>query len=107
MDSKRVTQITKQTLMPLGMVIGIVTTCLFLQHWLNEKFLQQRNHIDVKFEEQSARMGGVEKRLYALEQAATNHWNYLDMREWVLDLRAANPEISVPQVTEVDNGNNN
>lgn len=99
-------KITKNTLMPIGMVIGLVTAVLVCQGWLNEKFSDQKKHIDSKFEETTTRFGKVEQRLYELERATSHRWDSLDMRGWVLDLKTQNPELQIPIVTESINGNN-
>ena len=94
------------TLLPLGLVIGIVVSSLWGQNWLSKQFQSLHQQIELRAQEQSDRLVDVEKRLLSLEHAQDARWNSLDMRSWVLELRETNPSLKVPVVREVSNGNN-
>lgn len=99
-------KITRNTLVPIGMVIGLVSIVLIGQNWLNNKFAEQKSHINVKFEETTTRFTEIDRRLYELERATSHRWDSLDMRGWVLDLKTQNSELRIPTVTESKYGNN-
>ena len=99
--------LNKGTLMPVGVLVSCVVMALSGQSWLDGKFDASEQHIDDKFEEQSQKLTGLEKRLFSLEEAQKVRWNSLDMRKWVLDLRSANPNLDIPDIKEKEDGNNN
>ena len=99
--------LNKNTLVPIGVLVSCVVMALSGQSWLNDKFKQAEDHIDVKFEEQGLKLNDLERRLFSLEEAQKVRWNSLDMRRWILDLRSANPDLSIPDIKETENGYNN
>ena len=98
--------LSKNTLIPVGVLVSAVVMAVTSQSWLDNKFHASQDHIDGKFKEQGAKFLKVEQRLFALEQAQNLRWNSLDMREWILDLRSRNPNIVIPDITGGNDGNN-
>jgi hypothetical protein len=81
-DVETIKSVSKDVLIPLGSA-GAIGMAVF-QAWL---------FVSVKFD----RISDVERRLTAVEKAALmNRWTCWDHREFVYELRAANPKLVFP-----------
>lgn len=68
--------ITKDTLMPLGMVIALCGGVLWI----------------------STQLSGINYKLDMLETKLQDQWTTRDMVNWGLRLKMGNPEISIPEL---------
>ena len=68
--------ITKETLMPLGMVITLCAGVVWISTQLNN----------------------INYKLDALETSLEDQWTKRDMENWGLKLKLENPEIVIPSV---------
>ena len=83
--------ISKQTLMPLGVVAG-VGILLASAGWSAASQLSSLRH-----EVEMNRLT-IEATRVTIERAAGDRWTRSDMRLWVSEHRAANPGVKVPDV---------
>ena len=76
MTQEKKTLITKDTLMPLGMVIALCGGVLWI----------------------STQLSGINYKLDMLEGKLEDQWTYRDMENWGLRLQMGNPEIIIPNL---------
>lgn len=97
-DRQRETRIvlSKETLVPLGVVVSVVGALFPFYLWLQSEFASTRKHVDTKVEALDERLRGVEQRLDRIELQASERWTETDMRLWVLEFARRNPRLSVP-----------
>ena len=74
MTQERKTFITKDTLMPLGMVIALCGGVVWISTQLN----------------------GINYKLDMLEGNLEDQWTKRDMENWGLKLKMGNPDITIP-----------
>ena len=68
--------ISKETLMPLGMVIALCGGVVWI----------------------STQLSGINYKLDALEEKLEDNWTRRDMENWGLKLKLENPEIVIPEL---------
>ena len=68
--------ITKETLMPLGMVIALCGGVVWI----------------------STQLSGINYKLDALEEKLEDNWTRRDMENWGLKLKLENPDIAIPEL---------
>ena len=78
-ENKKIT-ISKETLMPLGMVIALCAGVVWISSQLND----------------------INYKLDTLESKLEDQWTVRDMENWGLRLKMSNPEISIPGVETPD-----
>ena len=76
MTQDKKTLITKDTLMPLGMVIAICGGVIWI----------------------STQLSGINYKLDMLEGKLEDQWTSRDMENWGLKLQMGNPEIKIPKL---------
>ena len=76
MTQERKTFITKDTLMPLGMVIALCGGVVWISTQLN----------------------GINYKLDMLEGKLEDQWTRRDMENWGLKLKMGNPDITIPKL---------
>ena len=76
MTQDKKTLITKDTLMPLGMVIALCGGVIWI----------------------STQLSGINYKLDMLEDKLEDQWTYRDMENWGLKLQMGNPEIIIPNL---------
>ena len=76
MTQDKKTLITKDTLMPLGMVIAICGGVIWI----------------------STQLSGINYKLDMLEGKLEDQWTKRDMENWGLKLQMGNPEIIIPRL---------
>lgn len=76
MTQDKKTLITKDTLMPLGMVIAICGGVIWI----------------------STQLSGINYKLDMLEGKLEDQWTSRDMENWGLKLQMGNPEIIIPRL---------
>lgn len=70
--------LSRDTLLPVGVVIAIVATLFSGYVWLQGQFQ------------------GIYKRLDRIDAQAADRWSETDMRLWVLELARMNPQLRLP-----------
>ena len=70
--------ISKETLMPLGMVIALCGGVVWI----------------------STQLSGINYKLDALEEKLEDNWTRRDMENWGLKLKLENPEIIIPELMD-------
>jgi len=68
--------LSKETLMPLGMVIALCGGVVWI----------------------STQLSGINYKLDALEEKLEDNWTRRDMENWGLKLKLENPEILIPEL---------
>jgi len=68
--------LSKETLMPLGMVIALCGGVVWI----------------------STQLSGINYKLDALEEKLEDNWTRRDMENWGLKLKLENPEIVIPEL---------
>ena len=68
--------LSKETLMPLGMVIALCGGVVWI----------------------STQLSGINYKLDALEEKLEDNWTKRDMENWGLKLKLENPEIVIPEL---------
>tara|TARA_R110002110_G_scaffold24110_10_gene90784 strand:- start:141 stop:380 length:240 start_codon:yes stop_codon:yes gene_type:complete len=68
--------LSKETLMPLGMVIALCGGVVWI----------------------STQLSGINYKLDMLEEKLEDNWTNRDMENWGLKLKLENPEIQIPKV---------
>ena len=76
MTQDKKTLITKDTLMPLGMVIALCGGVIWI----------------------STQLSGINYKLDMLEEKLEDQWTHRDMENWGLRLQMGNPEIIIPKL---------
>ena len=76
MTQDKKTLITKDTLMPLGMVVALCGGVLWI----------------------STQLSGINYKLDMLEGKLEDQWTKRDMENWGLKLQMGNPEIIIPKL---------
>ena len=99
---RRPVQIGKDTLMPLGMVAGLLIAVVGCYGWLDSRFDGLNQNNNRRFGEIATALRGVEDRLRDLEIAQRHHWDSLDMKDWVLELKRLNPDLCIPPLASAD-----
>jgi hypothetical protein len=77
----------KNTLVPLGVMLGVIITMVSVWGYLDSRF--------------GAIMGSLDRqdrRLEQLERNSKDRWSSIDMRLWVSEFRRMNPEIKIPNL---------
>ena len=72
------TILTKETLMPLGMVIALCGGVVWI----------------------STQLTNINHKLDALEEKLEDQWTYRDMENWGLKLKLENPNITIPSLND-------
>jgi len=85
------TKLNKDTLLPLGVVIVVITAVAGGAVWLNSKLQSINYHM----EKLNIEVTNIKKQLDLAEQ---DHWTYREMRLWVELLKAKNTGIDVPNI---------
>ena len=70
--------LSKETLMPLGMVIALCGGVVWI----------------------STQLTNINHKLDALEEKLEDQWTYRDMENWGLKLKLQNPDITIPTLDE-------
>ena len=68
--------ISKETLMPLGMVVALCGGVVWI----------------------SSQLSGINYKLDMLESSLEDQWTQRDMENWGLKLKLENPEITIPEL---------
>ena len=74
-ENGKKTHLSKDTLIPLSFVMLICGGVV----WMNDK------------------LGDIDNRLENIERLAEDRWTTLDMENWTLRLKMANPELALPE----------
>jgi hypothetical protein len=104
-EFRRPVQIGRDTLMPVGMVLGILLGVIGFYSWLDARFDGLAENNNGRFTEIATALHSMDDRLRELEVKQHHRWDSLDMKEWMLELKRLNPELHVPSVPMGD-GNN-
>jgi hypothetical protein len=102
--SRRPVRLGRDTLMPLGMVLGILLGVIGFYSWLDARFDGLAENNNGRFTEITTALHGMDDRLRELEIKQHHRWDSLDMKEWMLELKRLNPTLRVPSVP-VGDGN--
>ena len=78
--TEKKTTISKETLMPLGLVIMLCTGVVWI----------------------STQLTNINYKLDMLEEKLADQWTTRDMENWGLRLKMDNPELEVPKVNNTD-----
>tara|TARA_R110002124_G_scaffold30303_1_gene104399 strand:+ start:803 stop:1042 length:240 start_codon:yes stop_codon:yes gene_type:complete len=70
--------ISKETLMPLGMVVALCGGVVWI----------------------SSQLSGINYKLDMLESGLEDQWTTRDMENWGLKLKLENPEITIPELED-------
>ena len=70
--------ISKETLMPLGMVVALCGGVVWI----------------------SSQLSGINYKLDMLESSLEDQWTKRDMENWGLKLKLENPEITIPELED-------
>ena len=70
--------LSKETLMPLGMVIALCGGVVWI----------------------STQLTNINHKLDALEEKLEDQWTYRDMENWGLKLKLENPNITIPRLDD-------
>ena len=70
--------LSKETLMPLGMVIALCGGVVWI----------------------STQLSGINYKLDMLEEKLEDNWTRRDMENWGLKLKLENPEIQIPKLSD-------
>jgi len=70
--------ISKETLMPLGMVVALCGGVVWI----------------------SSQLSGINYKLDMLESSLEDQWTTRDMENWGLKLKLENPEITIPELKD-------
>ena len=70
--------ISKETLMPLGMVVALCGGVVWI----------------------SSQLSGINYKLDMLESGLEDQWTTRDMENWGLKLKLENPEITIPELKD-------
>ena len=84
-------KLTRDTLIPIGLVAGIVVAIATGAVWLNTKLQAINFEMAMVRQELSA----VSKKL---EEDQREHWSTRDMELWTKLLRAQNPSMKIPDI---------
>lgn len=95
---RRPLQIGKDTLMPLGMVMGLLVGVIGCYTWLDSRFDALTLNSNSRFSEISTALRGLDNRLRDLELKQHHRWDSLDMKDWTLELKRLNPLLEVPPI---------
>ena len=87
------TKLTRETLVPIGLVAAMVVAIASGAVWLNTQ-LQNLNF------QMSALQVKVDSIQTQLVEASTMHWSARDMQLWIALLKAQNPDIKVPDISK-------
>ncbi len=98
----RPVQIGKDTLIPLGMVAGLLLGVVGCYTWLDSRFDGINQNNNSRFSEIATGLRNLESRLRDLELKQHRRWDSLDMKDWMLELKRLNPELQVPPVLPTD-----
>jgi len=72
------TILTKETLMPLGMVLALCGGVVWI----------------------STQLTNINHKLDSLEEKLEDQWTYRDMENWGLKLKLQNPDITIPKLKD-------
>jgi hypothetical protein len=72
------TILTKETLMPLGMVLALCGGVVWI----------------------STQLTNINHKLDSLEEKLEDQWTYRDMENWGLKLKLENPDITIPTLKD-------
>jgi hypothetical protein len=97
-SARRPVQIGKDTLMPVGLVVGILLGIIGFYSWLDARFDGLAETCNGRFTEIATALRGMDNRLRDLELKQHHRWDSLDMKEWMLELKRLNPTLRVPAV---------
>mgnify|MGYP000391911930 CR=1 FL=1 len=78
MEKTKTITLSKETLMPLGMVIALCGGVVWI----------------------STQLTNINYKLDTLEQKLEDQWTVRDMENWGLRLKMENPNIKIPGITE-------
>jgi hypothetical protein len=95
---RRPVQIGKDTLVPLGMVAGLLLGVVGCYSWLDARFDALNQNCNSRFGEIASGLRSLENRLRDLELKQRRRWDSLDMKDWMLELKRLNPDLQVPPV---------
>jgi hypothetical protein len=98
-------QIGKDTLMPLGMVVGLLLGVIGCCTWLDSRFDALTQNSNSRFTEIATGLRSLDNRLRDLELKQHHRWDSLDMKDWMLELKRLNPDLQVPPVPPTGDGN--
>ncbi|HTU24269.1 MAG TPA: hypothetical protein VMF30_02655 [Pirellulales bacterium] len=101
---RRTVLIGRDTLLPLGMVLGILLGVIGFYSWLDARFDGLAENNNDRFTEISSALHSMDDRLHVLEIKQHHRWDSLDMKEWMLELKRLNPDLNVPTVPLADTG---
>ena len=94
--------LTRGSFLSLGLVGGLLASSLLGYDWLHGRFAglgQRMNAIELQLQlmnqSLAAELAALEGRI---EDRTLYRWNNLDQRQWSLQLREANPQLTVPEV---------
>lgn len=73
------TVLTEQTLVPIGIALAVLAPVCGWLIWLN------------------GRLQKIDGRLASIENSHLETWSYAQMRTWALQLKEANPSLTVPK----------
>ncbi len=96
--ARRPVQIGKDTLVPLGMVAGLLLGVIGCYTWLDSRFDALVQNSNSRFTEIATGLRSLDNRLRDLELRQHHRWNSLDMKDWMLELKRLNPDLQVPPV---------
>ena len=85
------TKLSKDTLIPVGLVLGVVIAVSSAAVWLNTK-LQSLDY------QMSSLQMKIDTIQHHLDVASSDRWTNRDMKLWVQILKAKNPNLEVPKI---------
>src|ERR1700677_3142229 len=86
-EMRRPVQIGRDTLMPVGMVLGILLGVIGFYSWLDARFDGLAENNNGRFTEIATALHSMDDRLRELEVKQHHRWDSLDMKEWMLELK--------------------
>lgn len=92
-EQRQIFTLTKETMMPIGLVILITTSISGAAIWINAKL----NSIDNAIREFRLSVSQIEQRL---NDTFTDRWSSTDMKYYIKLLQARNPELDIPSLDE-------
>ena len=86
--------LTPSTLVPLGMVVGIILSLVTGSIYFERKFSTMTTQM-------SDMQHNVNLKLQTIQERMLNRWTAQDMKIWEQELKIHNPELTVPNSSEI------
>jgi hypothetical protein len=103
-EKKPLFAVDKETLVPLGLLIAVVLAATAGTWQLAVALHSFQSTQSSRDQEFALKFQKIELQLQQLQQAlaseGSGRWNRTDMREWAANLRASNPNITIPEIVK-------